>query len=78
MKIEIPEKIRVVMVVTERIGVPTLVCLVFAWVYFTKLQKSIDQIQDLRVEIKVMSEAAKADREEMKREIRRLSFRRER
>lgn len=78
MKIEIPDKIKVVLVITERIGVPTIICLAFAYIYFMKLQKVIESLNDFRTEIKVNSEVAKNDREELKRELRRLSYRRDR
>lgn len=76
MKIEIPEKVRVVLLVTERVGIPTIVCLVFAYIYFSKLQKVIDIVTDLRTELKVNAEIAKNDREQLKQDIRRISFRR--
>lgn len=76
MKIEIPEKVRVVLLVTERIGVPTLVCLAFAYIYFMKLQKVIDSLNEFRTEIKVNTAEAKLDRDEIRRELRRIGYRR--
>jgi len=71
-----PDKAKIVFVVFERLGIPTVLCLVFGWLYFTKLQKVIDDVASFRIDVKIISELSKADHEEIKREMRRLSFRR--
>lgn len=74
MKIEIPEKVRIIITITERIGVPTILCFIFAYIYFTKLQKLMDDFRDIRGEMQVLAGTAKTDHEEIKREIRRLGW----
>jgi len=74
MKIEIPEKVRIIITVTERIGVPTILCLVFAYIYFTKLQKLVEDFSAFRSDAQSVFAIAKADHEEIKREVRRSQW----
>lgn len=70
---KIPD-IKMFITITERVGVPTLLCLIFGWIYFVKLDKLIDDLADIHGEITVAMERVRNDHEEIKRELRRTNW----
>lgn len=73
-----PEKAKIIFVVVERLGIPTILCLVFAYIYFVKLQKLIEDVTSIRSEQSAKYDVMKLDHDEIKREVRRLSWGRNR
>lgn len=71
MKIQIPDNLKVVITITERIGVPTILCLLFGYLYFAKLDKLVTETAVIYSEIKAAAANADKEFEEIKREVRR-------
>lgn len=69
-----PDKAKIVFVIVEKLGIPTLLCLVFMYVYFVTVQKFIEDQAVFRGETKLVLGLIKADQEEIKREVRRAGW----
>lgn len=69
------------MAISERVGIPTIICFVFGYLYFMKLDKVIEKQEANSAAIAIIdskmtfiNDAAKIDREEIKRELRRFNY----